>query len=76
MAIEYNTLYSAIKNGFPEADIKLRDTVGDRNHYEVNIVSGVFNDLSKVEQHKLVHKVLKDYLGADLHALSIQTYTK
>ena len=74
MPIEYNALYQAISNGFPNSKIELIDTVGDSNHYQVKITSEKFNNLSRVNQHKLVHEILKDCLGTDLHALSIQTF--
>ncbi|WPX96851.1 BolA/IbaG family iron-sulfur metabolism protein [Candidatus Bandiella euplotis] len=76
MPIDHNTLYSAIKSNFPNADLELTDTVGDNNHYELKITTEEFSGLSKIEQHRLVHKVLKEWLGADLHALSIKTYIK
>ncbi|WP_236870110.1 BolA/IbaG family iron-sulfur metabolism protein [Candidatus Bandiella numerosa] len=74
MPINYDVLYETILRGFPNSKIELVDTVGDNNHYNVKITSEKFNTLSRVEQHKLVHKVLKDCLGTDLHALSIQTF--
>lgn len=75
MPMNYDILYQIILQGFPDSKIELVDTVGDNNHYNVKITSKKFNKLSRVEQHKLVHKVLKDCLGTDLHALSIQTFT-
>jgi stress-induced morphogen len=74
MPINYDILYETILRGFSNSKIELVDAVGDNNHYSVKITSEKFNNLSRVEQHKLVHKVLKDYLGTDLHALSIQTF--
>jgi stress-induced morphogen len=74
MPINHDVLYQTILQGFPNSKIELVDTVGDSNHYNVKITSEKFNNLFRVEQHKLVHKVLKDCLGTDLHALSIQTF--
>ena len=74
MPINHNTLYKAISDSFPNSRIELIDTVGDSNHYQVKITSEKFNNLSRVNQHKLVHQALKDCLGTDLHALSIQTF--
>ena len=47
--------------------------MGDNNHYEAKIKSSKFNNLSKIEQHKLVYKSLKGKMGNELHALSITT---
>lgn len=74
MAIEYNVLYKKILEGFPDSKIELVDLVGDNNHYDVKITSKQFNGLSSIDQSRLVHKILKDCLGKDLHALSIKTF--
>ena len=50
--------------------------MGDRDHYEAKIKSSKFNNLSKIEQHKLVYKSLKGKMGNELHALSITTEGK
>ena len=47
--------------------------MGDSNHYAAVIKSKLFNNLSKIEQHKLVYKSLKGKMGNELHALSITT---
>ena len=47
--------------------------MGDNNHYSATIKSSKFNNLSKIEQHKLVYKSLKGKMGNELHALSITT---
>ena len=50
--------------------------MGDSNHYAATIKSSMFNNLSKIEQHKLVYKSLKGKMGNELHALSITTEGK
>ena len=50
--------------------------MGDNNHYSAIIRSKIFNNLNKIEQHKLVYKSLKGKMGNELHALSITTETK
>ena len=50
--------------------------MGDNNHYSAIIKSSKFNNLSKIEQHKLVYKSLKGKMGNELHALSITTEEK
>ena len=47
--------------------------MGDNNHYSATIKSSQFNNLSKIEQHKLVYKALKGKMGNELHALAIKT---
>ena len=47
--------------------------MGDNNHYEATIISSKFNNLSKIEQHKMVYNSLKGKMGNELHAFSITT---
>ena len=58
------------------ASIEIKDLMGDNNHYAATIISAKFNNLSKIEQHKLVYKALKGKMGNELHALSITTKGK
>ena len=74
MPVDHHTLYNILCKGFPNSKIKLVDIVGDSNHYEVEITSTKFNHLTVIQQHKLVHQTLKQYLETDLHALSIKTF--
>ena len=65
-----------IKESIPDATIEIKDLMGDNNHYSALIKSKLFNNLSKIEQHKLVYKSLKGKMGNELHALSITTEGK
>ena len=62
-----------IKESIPDATIEIKDLMGDNNHYSALIKSKIFNNLSKIEQHKLVYKSLKGKMGNELHAFSIST---
>ena len=66
-------LKKLIKESIPDAKIEIKDLMGDNNHYSAKIKSKLFNNLSKIEQHKLVYKSLKGKMGNELHALSITT---
>ena len=48
---------------------------GDGQHFRAVIVSSGFTGLSRVRQHQLVYGVLGDRMRAEIHALSLQTYT-
>ena len=48
-----------IKLSIPDAIIEIKDLMGDNNHYSAIIKSKIFNNLNKIEQHKLVYKSLK-----------------
>ncbi|MBX6393885.1 MAG: BolA family transcriptional regulator [Burkholderiales bacterium] len=49
--------------------------IGDGHHFEAVIVSGEFRGKNKVQQHQLVYKALGDRMRAEIHALSMQTFT-
>lgn len=76
MAIEASVLEQKLRDAFPDADIALRDTVGDRDHYEVSITSDAFAGKSRIEQHRMVQRALDGILGTTLHALAMKTQAR
>lgn len=44
-------------------------------HYRAVIVSGKFSGLSRVRAQQLVYAALGDWMGKEIHALSMQTFT-
>ena len=76
MPLPKNEIEKLIKDAIPDAIIEIKDLMGDNNHYSAKIKSKIFNDLSKIDQHKLVYKSLKGKMGNELHALSISTEGK
>ena len=73
MALPIEEIKKLIKDSIPDASIEIKDLMGDSNHYAATIKSSQFNNLSKIEQHKLVYKSLKGKMGNELHALAIKT---
>ena len=76
MALTIDEIKKHILEAIPDASIEIKDLMGDNNHYAAIIKSSKFNNLSKIEQHKLVYKSLKGKMGNQLHALSITTEKK
>ena len=76
MALPIEEIKKLITDSIPDASIEIKDLMGDNNHYSATIKSSRFNNLSKIEQHKLVYKSLKGKMGNELHALSITTEVK
>ena len=76
MPLHVEEITKLIKEEIPDASIEIKDLMGDNNHYAATITSSKFNDLNKIEQHKLVYKSLKGKMGNELHALSITTKEK
>lgn len=61
-----------IMAGLPGAHVEVE---GDGRHFSAIVVSELFSGKSMVQQHQLVYKVLGSRVGAEIHALSIRTYT-
>ena len=76
MPLPVEEIKKLIIDSIPDASIEINDLRGDNNHYAVIIKSSQFNNLSKIDQHKLVYKSLKGKMGNELHALSITTEGK
>ena len=76
MPLPLEEIKKLIKETIPDATIEIKDLMGDNNHYSATIKSSKFNNLNKLEQHKLVYKSLKGKMGNELHALSITTEGK
>tara|TARA_B100000700_G_C14546335_1_gene624433 strand:+ start:27 stop:257 length:231 start_codon:yes stop_codon:yes gene_type:complete len=76
MALPKEEIEKLIKLSIPDAVIEIKDLMGDNNHYSATIKSKIFNNLSKIDQHKLVYKSLKGKMGNELHALSLTTEGK
>ena len=76
MAMNIKDIESLIKKKIPDADIVIKDLVGDNNHFSAEIESKEFNGKTRLEQHKMVYNSLSEELKEDLHALSIKTIEK
>ena len=76
MPLPVDKIKKLIKESIPDATIEIKDLMGDNNHYSATVKSKLFNNLNKIEQHKLVYKSLKGKMGNELHALSLITEGK
>ena len=73
MPLPVKEIVKLIKKSIPDAQVEIKDLMGDNNHYSATIRSKLFNNLNKIEQHKLVYKSLRGKMGNELHALSLNT---
>lgn len=69
MAVDRQTLESAILQGFPGSKVELVDMAGDDDHWLARISSAVFAGKSRVEQHRMVFSSLSHL---QIHALSLE----
>jgi len=73
MAIKKSELFEILKNKFPKAKIQITDTVGDEDHYLIEIIDDIFANKTKIQQHKIVHQALESVLHSRLHAIELKT---
>ncbi len=73
MAMDAREIESLIKASIPDAQVMVRELVGDGDHYAATVLSEVFRGKSRVQQHQLVYSALKGQMGGVLHALALQT---
>lgn len=73
MAVDAQTIERMIREGLPEADVRIDDLRGDGEHYAAYITSPAFAGKTRVQQHQMVYKALQGKMGDELHALAIQT---
>lgn len=71
--MEPHTIKQMIASGLPEADILVEGD--DGTHFQARIISPAFNGKTRLQQHQMVYKTLGASMGAEIHALSLQTYT-
>jgi len=69
-----------LERAFPGAEIQISNTGSMHKghgscglHLKTSIIYSGFNGVGLLDQHRLVHEVLKDDLGGKIHAISIFT---
>ena len=45
------------------------------SHFEIVIVSKIFDNKKKIDRHRMVNKILKDEYSKDLHSVTIKALT-
>ena len=62
-----------IEANLPESQVVF--VKGDGHHFEGVVLCPAFKGKASVARHRLVYAALGDRLRADIHALSLKTYT-
>jgi stress-induced morphogen len=73
--VETETIRSLLADAFPDAaEVDVADRTGGGDHFLVTVVSGDFDDLSLIDQHRRVNDALAGPLGdGSIHELRIKT---
>jgi stress-induced morphogen len=73
MAMNVGDIERLIKQGIPDAEVRIEDLAGDGDHYAAHVVSKAFQGLSRIKQHQMVYQALQGRMGNELHALALTT---
>ena len=73
MPMQPEEIERLIKQELPGAEVLIEDLAGDGDHYAATVVSETFRGKSRVQQHQIVYAALRGRMGAELHALALQT---
>jgi stress-induced morphogen len=73
MAMNADEIAGLIREGLPDAEVRIEDLAGDGNHYRAHVVSPAFRGKSRVQQHQMVYRSLGGRMGEELHALALST---
>lgn len=73
MAMDPAEIVRLIKDGIPDAEVRIEDLRGDGDHYAAYVVSPAFAGKTRVQQHQMVYRALQGRMGNELHALALQT---
>ena len=58
-----------------DSKVFIQDMTGTNDHFNLIVISDAFKDLSLIEQHRLIYKILNGMVAKEIHALQIKTLT-
>lgn len=73
MAMSASEIEALIKSALPDAAVTVEDLAGDGDHYAATVISEQFRGMTRVKQHQMIYAALRGRMGAELHALALQT---
>ena len=75
VAMEAEAIRVLLVHAFPDAaELDVEDRTGTGDHFQVTVVSAVFDGLPLIDQHRRVNDVLAAPLGdGSIHELRIKT---
>ena len=65
-----------IEAQLPDAQVQVQDLTGGGDHYQVTVVSSLFEGKGLVKQHQMVYGALQQAMSSEaIHALALKTST-
>jgi acid stress-induced BolA-like protein IbaG/YrbA len=69
-------IQAILEKALPDSTVRVDDLTGGGDHFQVWIISSVFEGKSLLDQHQMVYGALGEALGSErIHALALKTYT-
>lgn len=62
-----------IRDGIPGADVQV--VTDDNTHFAARVIAAEFVGKRSIARHQLVYRALGEYMGREIHALSIEALT-
>jgi len=72
-AVDPNDIAKMIEQAIEGASVEV-NTDG-QGHYEASVVSELFAGKRSVQRHRMVYGALGSYVGNEIHALAVRTFT-
>ena len=64
-----------LKNKIKDSKVFIQDMNGNQDHFSVMVISSEFENLSIINQHKMIYNALGAMVTNEIHALQIKTFT-
>ena len=64
-----------LKNKIKDSKIFIQDMNGNKDHFSIIVISPEFENLSIINQHKIIYHALGEMITKEIHALQIKTFT-
>lgn len=62
-----------IESAMPQASVQVMSD--DNTHYEAIVISEAFANKRPLARHKMIYQCLGEYMGNEIHAMSIRAHT-
>ena len=74
--MDSNLIKEMIKKAISDANVEVYDTTGTSDHFKVVVISNTFEGMTLIKRHKLIYKILNQYITKEIHALQIVAQTQ
>lgn len=69
MPIAHDDLLNLLQTAYPQAQIALRDTAGDKDHWLIEIAEATLAAKPRIAAHREIHAL---FAGKNIHAVDIR----